>query len=305
MIRIIPRLDIKGPNLVKGIHLEGLRVLGKPEAYAKRYYADGADEIMIVDTVASLYQRNGALDLVSRVVDEVYVPLIVGGGIRTLDDIRQALRAGADKIMINTAAVQSPEFIREAAEAFGSSTIIVAIEAVAMGSAWRVVTDCGRENTRLEPVSWARQAAELGAGEICITSVDKEGTGQGFALSLVQAVKNAVPCPVIAHGGCGSAQDAVLVAPLCDAIAVASALHYRTVRDMEIDPADYDEGNIQFLLDAKVHGFRLIRDCRIADLKAAVAGGAVGMDGRVYDRAQVAAVTRAIAAVDRLTAVQA
>lgn len=270
MIRLIPRLDIKGPNLVKGIHLEGLRVLGLPGQYARRYYADGADELMIVDAVASLYGRNAALDLVSRVSDDVFIPLIVGGGIRTLDDIRASLRAGADKVMVNTAAVLRPEFIAEAAEMLGSSTIVVAVEAVQVNGSWRVVTNGGRENTSLEPVSWARRCAELGAGEICITSVTHEGTGGGFALSLVKAVRDVVRCPVIAHGGCGTAADVAVVAPLCDAVAVASVLHYRAVREMEIDEAAYDEGSLVGLRHVREHGFRLVKDCTVGDIRAAL-----------------------------------
>jgi cyclase len=265
-VRIIPRLDVKGRNLVKGIHLEGLRVLGRPEDFAKRYYADGADELMIVDMVASLYGRGHNLDLVSTVTRDVFVPLTVGGGLRTLDDIRAALRAGADKVMLNTAAVKDPEFVRQAAETFGSSTIVVAIECVEIAGTWHVVTDCGRERTGLEAVSWARQVAELGAGEILVTSVDREGTGRGFALSLVKSIKAGVRCPVIAHGGCGSAHDMQLVGPLCDAVAVASVLHYRAVRDLACDVDAIGDGNAEFLRDRQ-RGFRPVKDCTVAELR--------------------------------------
>jgi cyclase len=267
MTRIIPRLDVKGSNLVKGIHLEGLRVLGHPEDFAKRYYAEGADELMIVDTVASLYGRGHNLDLVSRVSTDVFIPLTVGGGIRTLEDIKQALRAGADKVSINTAAVKDPEFVRKAAESFGSSTIMVAIEVAEINGTWAVVTDCGRERTPFEAVSWAKRVAGLGAGEILITSVDREGTGRGFALPLIHAVKQAVSCPVIAHGGCGSAQDMKLVGPLCDAVAVASVLHYRAVKDMPMDLSQFSEGNVEFLRFWKGLGFKPVKDCTIAELR--------------------------------------
>src|SRR5712691_717483 len=188
-IRIIPRLDIKGPNLVKGIHLEGLRVLGKPEQFAKLYYEQGADELLYMDVVASLYQRNSLLDIVSRTSKELFIPLTVGGGLRSLDDIRAALKAGADKVALNTAAIRRPEFVREAAERFGSSTIIVSIEAIRRtDGTYEAYTDNGRERTGVDALQWAQQAATLGAGEILVTSIDREGTGKGFDMELVRQI---------------------------------------------------------------------------------------------------------------------
>ena len=186
-IRIIPRLDIKGPNLVKGIHLEGLRVLGKPETFAKFYYEQGADELFFQDTVASLYGRNSLHDIITKTAREIFIPLTVGGGLRTIDDIKNVLRAGADKVSINTAAVNNPNFIEEAALRFGSSTIVVSIEAIKdSNGSYYVYTDNGREHTGLEVVEWARKVEKLGAGELVITSVDNEGTGSGFDIELTK-----------------------------------------------------------------------------------------------------------------------
>ncbi len=177
-VRVIPRLDIKGPNLVKGIHLEGLRVLGKPEDFAQYYYEQGADELLFMDVVASLYERNSLHDIISQTAKKIFIPLTVGGGLRTIEDIKNVLRAGADKVSLNTAAIKNPQIIRDASRKFGSSTIVVAIEAIKEADGtYRAYTDNGREHTGVEVVSWAKQVEELGAGEIIITSVDKEGTG--------------------------------------------------------------------------------------------------------------------------------
>lgn len=248
--RIIPRLDIKGPNLVKSIHLEGLRVLGKPERFAREYYEQGADELFYADVVASLYGRNSLLDMVERTSREIFVPLTVGGGLRSLDDIRNVLRAGADKVALNTAAIHRPELIREAARRFGSSTIVVSIEAKKQPTgAYEAYTDNGRERTGLNVLSWAEQAAELGAGEILLTSVDREGTGQGFDLELTRKVAEGVPIPVIACGGAGRLEDLhqVLTEGRADAISLASMLHYR-IRRSEDAEGDYAaEGNVDYL----------------------------------------------------------
>jgi len=164
-IRIIPRLDIKGPNLVKGIHLEGLRVLGKPEDFAKLYYEQGADELIYQDTVASLYQRNSLTDIITRTAKNIFIPITVGGGLRTLDDINTVLRAGADKVSINTAAINNPDFITEASRVFGSSTIVIAIEAIKQpDNSYLAYTDNGREYTGVDAIAWAKEVEERGAG---------------------------------------------------------------------------------------------------------------------------------------------
>ncbi|MBL0916015.1 MAG: imidazole glycerol phosphate synthase subunit HisF, partial [Sphingopyxis sp.] len=203
-VRIIPRLDIKGPNLIKGIHLEGLRVIGDPQEFSRRYYEGGADELLYVDVVASLYGRNSLHDTIRRVADNVFVPMTVAGGIRSVDDVRQILRSGADKVAVNTAAVQRPELLREIAENFGSQCMVLSVEAkqVAPGR-WEAYTDNGRERSGREVVDWVKQATSLGIGEVLLTSVDREGTRKGFDIELVQAVETATNVPVIASGGMG------------------------------------------------------------------------------------------------------
>lgn len=229
-LRVIARLDIKAPNLVKGVRLEGLRVIGDPAERAAECFAQGADEIFYQDIVASLYERNSIADLVRKSAERIFVPLTVGGGIRTLADIRALLRAGADKVCINTAAVKRPEFIREAAASFGSQCIVVAVEAIRQASGrYEAFTDNGREHTGLDAHDWARRAVDLGAGEILLTAVDREGTGKGFDLDLVRPLARALPVPVVAHGGCGAPEHAAAVAALgVDGIAVAKVLHQRT-----------------------------------------------------------------------------
>jgi cyclase len=228
-VRVIPRLDIKGPNLVKGIHLEGLRVLGKPEDFARRYSAAGADELIYIDIVASLYQRNSLLDIVERTAAEIFVPLTVGGGIRSTDDIAALLRAGADKVAINTAATARPAFISEAARMFGSQCVVLSIEAKRQGpTTWEAYTDNGRERSGRDAIAWALEGVALGAGEILVTSVDQEGTGRGYDLDLTKAIATQVSVPVIACGGAGSDADVVAVVRegRADAVALARLLHY-------------------------------------------------------------------------------
>lgn len=228
-IRIIPRLDIKSSNLVKGIHLEGLRVLGKPEEFAQYYYENGADELLYMDIVASLYQRNSLLDIIKKTSAEIFIPLIVGGGLRTIDDIKTVLRSGADKVALNTAAIRRPEFVREASRRFGSSTILVSIEAKKMtDGSYEAYTDNGRERTGVKAVAWATRAVELGAGEIMVTSIDREGTGNGFDLELSEHIAKSVPVPVISCGGAGRVEHILDVfrQGKADAVSCASILHY-------------------------------------------------------------------------------
>jgi cyclase len=228
-IRLIPRLDIKGTNLVKGIHLEGLRVLGRPADFARAYYLEGADELLFVDIVASLYQRNQLLPLILDTAKEMYIPLTVAGGLRSLDDIRSVLRAGADKAALNTAAIRRPDLISEAALGFGSSTVVVSIEAKKQPNGhYEAYTDCGRERTGREVAAWAREAETRGAGEILVTSVDREGTGGGFDLALVEIVASAVSVPVVVSGGAGRKEDVVELVQKTDVsgVAIASLLHY-------------------------------------------------------------------------------
>lgn len=231
--RIIPRLDIKGPNLVKGIHLEGLRVLGRPEEFARAYFEAGADELMYMDIVASLYNRNSLHDIIERTAKEIFIPLTVGGGLRSVEDIRAVLRAGADKVALNTAAIKNPGIIKEASKIFGSSTIVISIEAKKVDNgSYEAYIDNGRERTGRDVFAWAQEVVERGAGEIVLTSVDQEGTGLGFDLELVSRVAEAVPVPVIASGGAGSLEHirAVLADGHADAVAIGSMLHYHLLR---------------------------------------------------------------------------
>ena len=259
-IRVIPRLDIKGPNLVKGIHFEGLRVLGKPDQFAKFYYENGADELFFQDTVASLYERNNLHDIISKTAKQIFIPLTVGGGIRTISDIQNVLRAGADKVAINTGAINNPDFIKEASRKFGSSTIVVAIEAIKnFDGTYSAFTDNGREHTGVEVLSWAKKVEELGAGEIVISSVDKEGTGDGFDLQLCKMISEAVSIPVIAHGGAKNAKNVVEVITKAnvDAVAIASILHYGSMNILEQtqDENYHFEGNVSFLNSGKIPKF--------------------------------------------------
>lgn len=244
-LRLIPRLDIKGPNLIKGVHLEGLRVLGNPQEFARRYYAAGADELVYVDVVASLYGRNSLHDIIRNTADDIFVPLTVVGGLRSVDDVRGVLLSGADKVGINTAATKQPELIRQVSETFGSQCMVLSIEAkqVAAGK-WEAYTDNGRERTGLDVVEWAAQGVSLGAGEILLTSVDREGTREGYDLDLIAAVSAAIgSVPLIASGGLGSAADAV-AAGRCgaDALAVADALHYNRLELTDIQQGVADAG---------------------------------------------------------------
>lgn len=267
-VRIISRLDIKGPNLVKGIHLEGLRVLGKPETFAEHYYENGADELFFQDTVASLYDRNSLQDIISKTARKIFIPLTVGGGIRTIDDIRKVLLAGADKVAINTGAIKNPQFIRDASRKFGSSTIVVAIEAIRESSGqYLAYTDNGREYSGINVLDWAIQVQEMGAGEIVITSVDREGTGEGFDIDLVKMIADAVEIPVIAHGGCKSPQDVSDLFNICkiDGVAIASVLHYHHIKNIALND-DYNmEGNTSFLKSGVA--FSKIQPCSIEEIK--------------------------------------
>lgn len=228
-VRLISRLDIKGTNLIKGIRFEGLRVIGSPNDKARQYYEQGVDELLYIDAVASLYNRSYLGDLVTEVVKDVFVPITVGGGIRSVDDVRALLRAGADKVAINTAAVKDPALLTRVAESFGRQCVVLSVEAksVAPGK-WEVYTEGGREKSGRDVADWLQEGIERGAGEVLITSVDRDGTELGADLSLMQMVGGVSTVPVIASGGVGSsahAQELVASANV-DAVAVGRALHY-------------------------------------------------------------------------------
>ena len=208
-------------------------MLGKPEEFARRYYEEGADELLYMDIVASLYQRNSLLDIVERTSREIFIPLTVGGGLRSLSDIKAVLRAGADKVSLNTAAIADPELVRAAALDYGSSTIVVSVEAKRRPDGrYEAYTDCGRERTGKDAIDWAQQAAELGAGEILVTSIDNEGTGNGFDVELTAAIAARVEVPVIACGGAGSVEHVAAAAKdgRASAVCVASLLHYEHLK---------------------------------------------------------------------------
>ena len=228
--RLIARLDIKGPNLIKGVHLEGLKVIGSPNEHAVRYYLQGADELIYMDCVASLYGRNHLGDIVRAAAKDIFIPMTVGGGIRSVDDATLVLRAGADKVAVNTAAVANPQVISDIAKRFGSQCMVLSIEAKQVAAdRWEVFTDNGREYTGLDVVEWAKKGVALGAGEILLTSIDREGTRKGFDIPLIKAVTHAVPVPVIASGGMGEPGDVVGVVQEggADAVAMADILHYK------------------------------------------------------------------------------
>jgi imidazole glycerol-phosphate synthase subunit HisF len=236
-VRVIARLDIKGPNLIKGVRFEGVRVLGDPRVFAKKYYEEGIDEIIYIDTVASLYGRLSLFDLVEHTAQDVFIPITVGGGIRSVENVTQILRSGADKVAINTAAVKRPELIREVSERFGSQCMVLSIEACKQSDGkWEVYTDNGREHSGLEVISWAKKGESLGAGEVLLTSVDRDGTCKGFDVDLVRQVTEAVSIPVIASGGMGITDDFsnIVKHANADAVAIGHVLHYNKCSIFEI-----------------------------------------------------------------------
>lgn len=229
-IRIIPLLHIKGPNVVKPVHTEALRVVGNPKEFAERYYHEGADELIYLDIVASLYQRNLDFDLLRSVTEGIFVPVTVGGGIRSIHDINNALRAGADKVAVNTYAIRHPEFISAAAKEFGSQCVVLFIEAKKQpGGHYECYTDGGREKSGVDAVEWAKQSIELGAGEILISSIDRDGTRRGYELDLIKSITAFAPVPVIAHGGAGNLASVseVITEGKADAVSASSIFHYR------------------------------------------------------------------------------
>lgn len=230
--RVIARLDVKPPNLVKGIMLEGLRVMGDPAVFAKRYYEQGADELFYMDVDAALDRRNGLESLVKTTSEGVFVPLTVGGGIRTVDDIRRMLGAGADKVCINSGAIRNPGFISEAAKAFGSQCVVVVLEYVG----GRCFTEGGRESTGRDVCEWAREAEQRGAGELLLTSIARDGTKRGYDCDTIEDVANSVRIPVVAHGGAGCPEDLTEAAAAGAAgFAVATILHRNlfTINDLK------------------------------------------------------------------------
>jgi len=233
--RVIPCLDVDAGRVVKGVNFVGLRDAGDPVEIAARYDEQGADELCFLDITASSDERDTLLQVVEAVAARVFIPLTVGGGVRRLEDVRNLLNAGADKVSINTAAVQNPELVREAAAVVGCQCIVVAIDAKKRGAGWQVYTHGGRKATGLDAVQWAKRMENAGAGEILLTSMDRDGTRDGFDLALTRAVAEAVGVPVIASGGVGSVQDlaAGVIEGRADAVLAASVFHFGdfTVRE--------------------------------------------------------------------------
>ncbi|MCR4754328.1 MAG: imidazole glycerol phosphate synthase cyclase subunit [Lachnospiraceae bacterium] len=240
-IRLIARLDVKDENLVKGIQFEGLRKLGNPNEYAKEYYRAGIDELLYIDIVASLYNRNNLSNIVKHTVNDVYIPVCVGGGLRSVEDVQAILSMGADKVAINTAAIKRPELISDVAEAFGSQCMVLSIHAKksrTQEGKWEAYYDNGRAHSGYDVIEWVKRGEQLGAGEILLTSVDNEGLQKGMDLELIEQVTNSVNIPVICGGGVGCSDDIVEAANSgADAVACASILHYHkaTVKELKDD----------------------------------------------------------------------
>ncbi|WP_439514954.1 imidazole glycerol phosphate synthase subunit HisF [Oceanibaculum nanhaiense] len=237
--RIIPCLDVKDGRVVKGVNFVDLRDAGDPVEQARLYDREGADELCFLDITASSDNRGIILDVVSRTAEQCFMPLTVGGGVRTLDDIRKLLLAGADKVSINTAAVKDPDFVRQAAEKFGSQCITVAVDAKRAGDGFEVFTHGGRNATGIEAVGWAQRMMEYGAGEILLTSMDRDGTKQGFDLPLTRAIADAVTIPVIASGGVGNLQHLIegVTEGHASAVLAASIFHFGEYRINEVKAA--------------------------------------------------------------------
>ena len=265
-IRIIPKLDIKGPHLVKGINLEGLRVLGEPRNFINFYYDSGADELIYHDVVASLYLRNNLDFLLKKTSKDIFLPIIVGGGVRKLGDIENLLKSGADRIFFNTAAIQNPKLIDLSTNYFGSSTILVSIEAISVNNKYLCSIDFGREQTHINVLEWVKEIQDRGAGELIITSIEKEGVGKGFDLKLAEKISKITTIPYIIHGGFGKLSHIEELLNCCSpsGISISSALHYSMKFNTNLK--NEKEGNIEFIkkrnnyLDFEYFSLKKIKD---------------------------------------------
>lgn len=234
-IRIIPRLDIKGKNVINTVQLEGLRIVGLPNDLAKYYANQSADELLIIDQVASLYQRDYIVELINIFTKEIFIPITVGGGIKSVEDARKILRSGADKVAVNTAAILDPNLISKLVQALGRQCVVISIPCKSNNGSWEVQIDGGREKTGLDAYEWAKKAVRLGAGELLITSIDRDGTRKGFDLNLMKKFNN-LGVPIIASGGLGKLDhlQELLNVSNCEAIASADFLHMKRGNIMEI-----------------------------------------------------------------------
>lgn len=228
-IRIIPRMDIKNSNLVKTIKLDGLRVIGDPNKIAINYYNNLADELLFLDTVASLYGRNNVSQIISELSKNVFIPITVGGGIRSLNDALSMFKSGADKIAVNTAAIKKKNFLNNLSKEFGSQSIVISIDAKKIeNKKWRAFINNGRDDSGLDVIEWSKQAADKGAGEILLTSIDNEGTYKGLDFDLFKSVSAQVKIPIILGGGFGSLEDLAIAKKMnVDALSISGALHYK------------------------------------------------------------------------------
>lgn len=226
--RIIPCLDVKDGNVVKGIHFLGLKEVGDPVALSKKYYLDGADELVFLDISATVEKRKTMVEVVKKVAKEIFIPFTVGGGIQTVEDVRAMLMAGADKVSLNSAAIRNPSLIKEASERFGNQCVVLAVDAKRRkkNAGWNVYIEGGRKDTGIDCMEWIQKGVSLGAGEILLTSMDADGTKDGFDIELYKAVSKIVNVPVIASGGCGKMEDFVDALQVSDAALAASIFHY-------------------------------------------------------------------------------
>ena len=248
-IRLIPRIDIKGNNLVKGINLEGFRALGDANLYIEKYYNEQANEILLNDVVASLYDRNSLNDFIKKITEKIFVPLIVGGGIKSLKDIEFLLKSGADRVFLNSGIIKKPKLLDESIKYFGSSTILASIEATKINGQFICVTNSGREETNLNVLDWAKKVEDKGVSEIIITSINYEGMGNGFDLELITKLNKSISIPFIISGGYGKLEHIkeILKFDNLSGISIASALHYSVKNSLKINSNDYNEGNYEFL----------------------------------------------------------
>lgn len=243
--RIIARLDLKGPNVIKGIQMDGLRVIGPARGVARHYYEDGIDEIMMFDTVASLYGRNAMVDLIKDITSDCFAPITVGGGIKRLEDADALFKAGADKVAVNTGAIARPALISDIANKYGAQAVVVHVEAKSsLAAGWECYTEAGREPSGLVLEDWLQTAQASGAGEFFITNIDRDGTRRGIDLELVDLCCSQVRVPVVASSGVGSVEDALRVLGGTDAagLAMGAALHYGTLSSQEVRSAALNTG---------------------------------------------------------------
>jgi len=265
-IRIIPKLDIKNQNLVKGINLEGLRVLGDPRKFAAIYYSEGADEIIYHDVVASLYQRNNLSSLIKHTSENIFLPMVVGGGIINLDQVKTILKSGADRVFLNTAVINNPSLINEIVKKYGSSTLVVSIEFVKSNGKYYCRKDFGREETNKELFSWVKEVEDRGAGEIIVSSIDADGTGKGFDLYVAEELSKKNNVPFVLNGGVSSLDHIkqILNTSKPSGIAIGSALHYGNI-DHQFTKKNKLDGNVDFLNKKK--NYRDFGKLKIKEIK--------------------------------------